>query len=159
MNHQNQNLKMEKFCIDDLMEELYIFVKKELQNFGKQHVGVKNFNYPGIEKCWVYSDRERLRQIFCNLLDNAVKFTDKGYIFFGYHISASNHINFFVDDTGIGTYNDTDLVMSIAQGLVQQFGGKIDVRETKDAGMSVNFKIACQLCEEFETGEALVAVD
>ncbi len=36
------------------------------------------------------------------LLDNALKFTEKGYIQFGYDLNDSRHIQFFVKDTGIG---------------------------------------------------------
>jgi two-component system phosphate regulon sensor histidine kinase PhoR len=49
----------------------------------------------------IQADRDRLEQIFLNLLDNAIKFTEKGEIETG--ISQDNGKNFFyVRDTGAG---------------------------------------------------------
>ena len=149
MNHQDKNIKVEMFCLDELMDELYNYTKKELQNRGKSNVGVEIIKYADLEKCYVQTDSLRLRQIFTSLLDNAIKFTDMGYIFFGYHMSINNHFSFFVDDTGTGIYNDADLDLSIAQGLVQLLGGKMEIRPSEDAGISINFSIICQHFENF----------
>jgi len=51
------------------------------------------------------TDPARLRQILINLLKNALKFTDKGHIYFGYKIDkdqGKSMLKFFVEDTGIG---------------------------------------------------------
>ena len=139
-----QENKEEKFCIDDLMDELYTYVTQKLQNKGKSNVGVEIIKYSDAEKYWICTDRERLRQIFVNLLDNAVKFTNVGGIFFGYHTSVGDNMNFFVDDTSDGFINDADLDITIAQGLVKLMGGEMEVRPAEDAGISVNFNITCE---------------
>ena len=54
-----------------------------------------------------------------------------------------NNIKFFVDDTGNGIHNENDLNLSIAQGLIQQLGGEMEVRPTDDVGTSVGFNIVC----------------
>ena len=143
MNIQENN--EETFCIDDFMNELHTYVTQQLKNKGKSKVGVEIFNLSNVEKCLIQTDRTRLRQIFINLFDNAIKFTAVGYILFGYHISnAPNIVNFFVDDTGNGIINDADLDISIAQGLVKLMGGEMEVRPAEDAGISVNFNITCE---------------
>ena len=61
-------------------------------------------------RCNIYTDPIRLRQILSNLIGNAVKFTDKGYIRFGCQLtdvspdctSGGTELYFFVEDTGIG---------------------------------------------------------
>ena len=52
-----------------------------------------------------YLDENRLSQIFSNLLNNAIKFTDKGDIRYGYQLlenNGSDLITYFVSDTGSG---------------------------------------------------------
>jgi CheY-like chemotaxis protein len=48
------------------------------------------------------SDPFRLRQIMTNLIGNAIKFTDKGSVEFGYRLKNEKELEFFVKDTGIG---------------------------------------------------------
>ncbi|MEA5111818.1 Sensory/regulatory protein RpfC [bioreactor metagenome] len=47
------------------------------------------------------TDEYKLKQVLNNLVGNAVKFTEKGHVHFGYAIKG-NEIEFFVKDTGIG---------------------------------------------------------
>ena len=54
------------------------------------------------EKFMVNSDLLRIKQIFYNLIGNSVKFTEKGYVKFGYKEHDSDKIELFVEDTGIG---------------------------------------------------------
>lgn len=49
----------------------------------------------------VYTDPFRLRQVYSNLLGNAIKFTVKGAIRYGYKLDGGNLL-FYVKDTGIG---------------------------------------------------------
>ena len=49
-----------------------------------------------------YTDGERLKQVMANLLNNAVKFTNEGFIEFGYRVSDNSKLSFFVKDSGIG---------------------------------------------------------
>lgn len=56
---------------------------------------------PCNETIFVLCDRERVMQIFANLLNNALKFTTKGYIEVGFRVLKTN-VEFYVKDTGIG---------------------------------------------------------
>jgi len=149
-NKHEKPLNLETFCMDALMEELLIYVKNELKIKEKSNIDVEIFKLTNYEKCLVHTDRVKLRQIFTNLLDIAVKFTDTGFIIFGYHTSVSNNMNLFVEDTGIGIYSDDGYGLTIAQGLVEQLGGEMEVECVENAGMSVDFNIICQPCEIFE---------
>jgi signal transduction histidine kinase len=103
------------------------------------------------------TDREKLRQIILNLLDNAVKFTERGEI----KISASEQngsLKLVVSDTGIGIekedlnqifeefhrgdlsstkkYRGTGLGLAITKKFVNLLGGNIDVESEVGKGSS-----------------------
>ncbi|MBT3799888.1 MAG: PAS domain-containing sensor histidine kinase, partial [Bacteroidetes bacterium] len=62
----------------------------------------------------IKTDAYRLKQILFNLISNAIKFTEKGVIEFGYRIlNDVNKIQFFVKDTGVGiSAEDLDSVFN-----------------------------------------------
>lgn len=93
------------------------------------------------------SDEIRLKQILLNLINNALKFTPKGYIEVGYKDSGDDGLTFYVKDTGMGIdkemqsiiferfrqvdetknrpFEGSGLGLSITKGLVEMLGGKI----------------------------------
>lgn len=78
------------------------------------------------ENLSIYTDPYRFKQVMNNLIGNAIKFTDQGFIKFGYQIMPDgyeNFIRFFVQDTGIGLNKDEQ------KEIFEQFR-KIDSRET-----------------------------
>jgi len=137
MTHQQ-----EPFIIDDLMTELLIYVKEQLQNAGKPNIEVDIYNYPNKPECRIKTDRETLRQILVILLDNAIELTDRGLIVFGYHVLDDNLVDFFVDDTGTGEYNDR---LSVACDLIVQLGSLLNENNCKDIGASYSFTVECEL--------------
>ena len=50
----------------------------------------------------IETDKVKLNQIFSKLIRNAIKFTSKGVISFGYELRKNNELIFFTKDTGIG---------------------------------------------------------
>ena len=90
------------------------------------------------------TDRSRLTQVITNLLNNAIKHTESGYIRFGYEFIDSK-IRFSIEDTGEGIpvdkletifsrfvqLNDWNkgvgLGLAICKGLVTKMKGTIDV--------------------------------
>jgi len=110
----------------------------------------------------IQTDRNRVKQIFCNLLNNAIKFTREGEIEFGYKMRA-NFVEFYVSDTGIGISKDNQpliferftqvnpidrkinsgngLGLSISKALVEKLGGSIAVQSEPGKGSSFIFTI------------------
>jgi signal transduction histidine kinase/CheY-like chemotaxis protein len=112
-------------------------------------------------------DPVRLRQVFLNLLGNAIKFTERGEIIFSISVDldepASMLLTFAVKDTGIGIakdklehifspftqadgsmtrrYGGTGLGLSICKQLVSLMGGTLCVDSATDEGSSFWFKL------------------
>ncbi|TAJ15120.1 PAS domain S-box protein [Marinilabiliaceae bacterium JC017] len=108
----------------------------------------------------IHADRNRLIQIFNNLLGNALKFTSKGFIEFGYCLE-DDRIRFFVRDSGIGiaqenrkiifdpfrqeeesiskNYGGTGLGLSICKRVIEALGGTLHLISEKGKGSEFYF--------------------
>lgn len=84
-------------CLDEIHETLKISIpadKKIVFTFIKDNLDCEIF---------VKIDETKVKQILVNLITNAIKYTDKGEISFGFKIhSEQQEIHFFVKDTGYG---------------------------------------------------------
>ncbi len=54
------------------------------------------------DRCWLYGDKEKIRQVLINLLANAVKFTDSGTISLNIIPETNDQYRFEVQDSGKG---------------------------------------------------------
>ncbi|NOX48512.1 MAG: hypothetical protein GXO89_16210, partial [Chlorobi bacterium] len=95
-------IEKEDFRLNSLLSEIYTTFLEEKNNNGKVDVELKLVKGIVTNDFKIHSDPYRLQQILVNLLSNALKFTDKGYIEFGYNLNSDRQLLFFVRDTGVG---------------------------------------------------------
>ena len=84
--------------LNGVIEYIYCFFKEEVE--GK---GISLLYEQGLssKETTVYSDQNKIIAILINLIKNAIKFTERGAIKFGYKKKGET-LMFFVKDTGIG---------------------------------------------------------
>ncbi len=87
--------------VDPILDELYKFFEETRKKNKKFDIGLILTIPDRSKNTSLDTDPYRLKQILSNLLENAIKFTDKGQIELGYRLE-NNNILFFVKDTGIG---------------------------------------------------------
>ena len=149
--------------INNFMEELHRFFETYMQANNKGHIKLILDRSGFIDNLIIQVDPIRLRQVLTNLINNAVKFTEKGYIRFGYRQILPDKLEFEVEDTGIGLkpehkeiiferfrqveltnnrqYEGAGLGLSISNSFVQLMGGDLWVESTENKGSTFYFTI------------------
>jgi signal transduction histidine kinase len=157
----------------ELLHELYELCSAEASKRGQSlFLNIPDHLLP------VWADRERLRQVVLNLLDNAFKYTPKGgEVILEARVEDSSLV-IDVQDTGIGmTTQQLEMVfkpyeriesngehlsglglgLSLAKTLVELHGGRIWIKSEKGKGSTVSFAIPGKESKEdhLATGRAL----
>ena len=117
---------------------------------------------PNQEDVFIESDENKLRQILINFVDNAIKFTDAGYVSIGVK-AIDDFVQFHIKDTGIGIpvqfqdhiferfrqvesaftrkHGGNGLGLAISKALVELLGGKIWMETEQGVGSTFYFSI------------------
>jgi len=159
VNDKRENLK-------SVLGDIYEIIKIEQQITNKDNLDLK-LTFPGAnDELIIQTDAPKLKQILINLLKNSLKFTNQGYINFGYLLKTGSgpaEIEFFVKDTGIGIreekrefifdvfrqaddshtrlYGGVGIGLSIAEKLTRVLGGKIWFETEVGKGTTFYFTI------------------
>lgn len=145
--------------INEQIEYIFTFFKPEVEAKGMKLSCVKNL--PSNDSI-INTDREKIFAILINLVKNAIKYSNEGFIEFGY-LKKGNYLEFFVKDTGIGIPKErqedvferfiqadiTDkmarqgagLGLSISRAYVEMLGGKIWIESEDGNGSTFYFTI------------------
>jgi len=165
-----------EFGLNSVLDELKAFTSNECKRLNKRDLEIRLCK-SGDDSLMVNTDPFRIRQIMTNLLVNAVKFTDEGYIEFGYTLErqdGANKIRLYVRDTGIGIpedklteifdrfvklsntkqklYGGTGLGLAISKKIAELMGCTISVRSTEGVGsvFSVTMSSTAQPIKEIK---------
>ncbi|MCG8410740.1 MAG: PAS domain S-box protein [Bacteroidales bacterium] len=154
------HIDIHEFSLKKMLYEVYSFFEAEIFANGKKNLKLKFNALLNNYTNFIKSDEVRLKQILTNLISNAIKFTEKGNVEFGYNLRG-NYLEFFVRDTGLGISKDsqkyifdrfrqadnsitrefggTGLGLSISKQLVEKLGGKIWFNSQKEKGTEFYF--------------------
>lgn len=134
---------------------------EELKDLRQKHETLNSFPEHDGETV-IFADTDRLKQIFNNLISNAIKFTSTGSIEIGYQ-PKGNLVEFYVKDTGIGIpveyqekiferfrqvessttrkFGGNGLGLAITRNLVELMGGKIWLESELGKGTVFRFTL------------------
>ena len=154
-----------------LLDDIINMISVRLMN-----TDVKFYVYidPSLPK-GLFGDMVRIRQVFINILNNAVKYTKKGHVTLRVRMTdrhdSSMTIHAEVEDTGIGIKQEmlphlfedfvrvqdnineslknegSGLGLSITKAIVDEFGGKMDVESEYNRGSIFSFDIPQQISD------------
>lgn len=131
------DIHLTEFEMSRLIFELNKITEIEQKRYEKGNLKlILPENHP---KDLLKTDRTKIKQVLINFLRNALKFTDKGYVMYGYEIEGDD-ITFFVKDSGIGIpKNKQDIIFNYFrqgdEGYSRKYGG-IGI------GLTISSKIA-----------------
>ena len=149
--------KRETFNLAKVCGELYTMIQPKITN-------------PDVEfqmansgpDCWIFLDRNRLKQVWMNYLTNAIKCTKSGHIKMGYGIERGG-IRIYVEDSGVGIpielqervfgrfqklnefAQGTGLGLAISRAIIEGAGGEVGFTSSPDVGSTFWAWIPCEI--------------
>jgi len=158
-------LKIRKvqFDLDEMLQKLKLTIETSSGKLKKSHIQIILKIPEESENTVIVSDELRIKQVLNNFISNALKFTDEGFIEFGYEKMPDNEILFYTKDTGIGiSENDKELIferfgqvnetyarnttgtglgLAISKNIVELLDGQIWFDSIENIGTTFYFKI------------------
>ena len=158
------------YNLKDTVEDVAMIIENRI---GDKDITLLRYIDPAIPSC-LLGDSLRIRQILINLLNNAVKFTDHGFVRLNVNIASATEsslfLRFSVKDSGIGIKKEdleklgkafsqvdtaknygkegTGLGISISKDFITMMGGKLEVESTYGEGAEFFFTIEQKKAEE-----------
>lgn len=98
LHSKQQRLDCKYFYFEELWEDLRVLVDGAFRDSKLEQIFERD-NIPN--NLQLYSDKEKITQIIINLVNNAFKYTEKGYVKLSVSVQNSN-LMFCIKDSGIG---------------------------------------------------------
>lgn len=162
---QSGKLKLREESVDlmKIMDHIY----RSFDVIGSQKGLTIEFEHNLEEKQGYFVDGTRLKEVFFNIVGNAVKFTEEGSVKLSVSRASENSdldaITFAIKDTGIGIPKEdiesifssfeqasnthkgdrkgTGLGLSITKGIIESMGGQLKVESVQGEGSTFSFTL------------------
>jgi len=159
------NVVKEKHNLSSIMQLVQELSESERE---KKRSNIELIYKPDVDddNLFVFTDKSKLKQILLNLLKNALKFTHKGYIEYGYTRVIEKDtplLRFYIKDTGIGIakdkqefifnifrqadetltryYGGTGIGLFIVKRFTEILGGRVDLKSEVGKGSEFSVTI------------------
>lgn len=146
-------LSQEECNLGQFFSDLTLFFNEHRKKINKTNINFITNIPTEINSKTIISDVGKLNQIFINLINNAFKFTESGFVELGCNLN-DDEIVFYVKDSGIGIpkerqadiferfiqvsttpfHSGTGLGLAIVKGLTSLFGGQIKLVSEENVG-------------------------
>ena len=151
------------FDVNSMLDELYELFNIRRVQINKTNISLSVFKNSDSANPKIFSDVVKIKQLFINIIFNAFKYTNDGFISFGCKQCNFNTATFFVSDTGVGIPadkydtvfskytridNDPDYHKSVGLGLALSkklasvLGGRIWFESVNGAGTTFYFTVS-----------------
>ncbi|WP_320020272.1 ATP-binding protein [Labilibaculum manganireducens] len=162
----SMNFQESEISVHALFIQLYSIFEQNITDSQKNLI--LNFT-EDLQEIKIFTDLDKLKKVLSYLLENAVKFTEKGDIDFGCAIQDRNNILFYVKDTGPGIneteqeqifkkftqvdnsytriYSGAGLGLSLCKEIVNFLGGKLFIDSHLGQGSIFYFTIPLKYSE------------
>lgn len=126
---------------------------------------------------FVYGDKNRLRQVFINIVDNAIKYSNKGDTVSVEAYEEDNEMCISISDTGMGiskedlpkvktkffkanhTRRGSGIGLAVADEIIQRHGGSLEINSEQGVGTTVMITLPCIEQKEKPDNQATVDVE
>jgi signal transduction histidine kinase/CheY-like chemotaxis protein len=159
---------LQAFNLNELIEQIFVSYKKLYSN---EKVTFKLVQPENKLSKNIISDKVKLGEVITNLLNNAYKFTEEGFIILEYIIDEEHKIvTFSIKDSGIGipiafqenifkrfskinakgisANEGLGLGLAISKAYVEMLGGQINFNSQEDKGSTFYFSIPLHFSDE-----------
>lgn len=143
--------------INKMLQDLYSVFSIQVAN---KDISLECTNIENKENTYLL-DEVKVVQVLTNLISNAIKNTEAGYVKFGIHEMNETELTFFVKDSGIGikpenhknifnrfwkenngaNYGGTGLGLAISKAHIELMGGKIWLNSSENNGAEFYFAL------------------
>jgi two-component system chemotaxis sensor kinase CheA len=170
-------VKSENFSVDELLDE----IKSSFSTLTLEKGLYFNIQNKLSPNTYVFLDRTKVLQVLTNLLDNAIKFTDKGFVKILVESEENKKLIFSVSDSGKGIskaeqeiifeefrqvdsstsrkYTGSGLGLSICKKFVELMNGSILVQSEVEKGTKFTVVIPTLFFSSEETGTLTQSVE